>query len=425
MEIHAIAMTMPDMRETPEGQNHFQRLKDSIAEIGQQESIKILKNQIVDGRHRYYACEELGETPWFEELPEDTDLVKYVWAYNMNRRHFIGDQEAISIGKLQAYAWSVGRPKNDSSMPTQTQIAKERGIHRQDLSMATTLINEAPDLANAIEQNPTKIKLQATYPIRNEPEEDRKEAIERTIKGVAINPKAGIKQIQQERENEAKQIAAQYLPPNEKFEIHKLSVKDLQSVVEAHSLDFIITDPPYGKDYVTTYGVWTDLRDFALHALKPGGQMAVLLGNHRIPSKLNYLTHLDLDFRLLSAIYHEGGVARDNAKNTNWRCKYWAIYGYFPNEMAVKYPDMIEHNYSLAPAKKPEEVVNEWEQTESSMKNFMDLLLEGKGRKIICDPFMGWGTTGVIAVREGHYFIGGDIQEDRINVAKVRINEVA
>jgi hypothetical protein len=36
---------------------------------------------------------------------------------------------------------------------------------------------------------------------------------------------------------------------------------------------------------------------------------------------------------------------------------------------------------------------------------------------IICDPFMGWGTTGIAALRQGRKFIGIEQRLDRIEYA--------
>jgi len=39
----------------------------------------------------------------------------------------------------------------------------------------------------------------------------------------------------------------------------------------------------------------------------------------------------------------------------------------------------------------------------------------------VLDPFMGTGTTGVAAVSQGHDFIGADIQEEAVRIARYRI----
>lgn len=38
--------------------------------------------------------------------------------------------------------------------------------------------------------------------------------------------------------------------------------------------------------------------------------------------------------------------------------------------------------------------------------------------EVICDPFMGWGTVGVAALRQGRKFIGVEQKLDRIQFAR-------
>ena len=41
---------------------------------------------------------------------------------------------------------------------------------------------------------------------------------------------------------------------------------------------------------------------------------------------------------------------------------------------------------------------------------------------MILDPFMGSGTTGVVAKRLGRHFLGIEVDKDYFNIAKNRIN---
>lgn len=53
------------------------------------------------------------------------------------------------------------------------------------------------------------------------------------------------------------------------------------------------------------------------------------------------------------------------------------------------------------------------------------ILAGSKPSDIVLDPFMGSGTTGVVAVREGRDFIGIDINSEYSKMGERRINEVA
>jgi DNA modification methylase len=44
---------------------------------------------------------------------------------------------------------------------------------------------------------------------------------------------------------------------------------------------------------------------------------------------------------------------------------------------------------------------------------------------LVCDPFMGSGTTGVVCERLNRGFIGIDILEQNVQLAETRITEVS
>jgi ParB-like chromosome segregation protein Spo0J len=58
VSVHPLANLLPDM--TAE---EYEGLKASIKERGQEVPILLLNGQILDGRHRYRACLDLGIEP--------------------------------------------------------------------------------------------------------------------------------------------------------------------------------------------------------------------------------------------------------------------------------------------------------------------------------------------------------------------------
>jgi site-specific DNA-methyltransferase (adenine-specific) len=70
-----------------------------------------------------------------------------------------------------------------------------------------------------------------------------------------------------------------------------------------------------------------------------------------------------------------------------------------------------ECNYVGHPAAFPEE-----------LPEFFIKLFTRQG-ELVCDPFMGSGTTGVVCSRLNRQFIGIDILEENLRVADIRIRE--
>jgi len=92
---HAAAEIFPQMDE-----GNFQELKDDIAANGQQEPIVTYQGQILDGRHRYRACTELGIEPLIREYEGD-DPWGFVVSMNLHRRHLKDSQRAMIAADWQ------------------------------------------------------------------------------------------------------------------------------------------------------------------------------------------------------------------------------------------------------------------------------------------------------------------------------------
>ncbi len=93
LKLHKLANEHPEMTEV-----EFERLKESISEIGQLEPILVYRGKIVDGRHRYWAFESLGLNEILvKEIPHKTPLetVREIVFGSEVRRHQTATQKAI------------------------------------------------------------------------------------------------------------------------------------------------------------------------------------------------------------------------------------------------------------------------------------------------------------------------------------------
>ena len=97
-EVHEIANLFPLM--SPE---EFDRLKASIDAHGLLEAILLFEGKVIDGRHRYRACRELGVVGRFEQFSGDHDeAIARTLALNFHRRHLTTVQRAaLGVGLKQ------------------------------------------------------------------------------------------------------------------------------------------------------------------------------------------------------------------------------------------------------------------------------------------------------------------------------------
>ena len=79
----------------------FDALKSDIEKNGQIDPIWVKAGEIIDGRHRYRACRELGRECRTKEFEGD-DVETFVISVNVSRRHLSSNQQAWFIKRLLA-----------------------------------------------------------------------------------------------------------------------------------------------------------------------------------------------------------------------------------------------------------------------------------------------------------------------------------
>ena len=94
--LHPAAELFPVMDEAA-----FAALVADIAAHGQREPILIYDGQVIDGRHRLRACEQLGLEPLVRQVSAgDGDPFGLVVSLNLHRRHLTESQRAMVASKL-------------------------------------------------------------------------------------------------------------------------------------------------------------------------------------------------------------------------------------------------------------------------------------------------------------------------------------
>ena len=106
MKIHPIARHFY----TRMSVNAFEDLKKSIDEHGQKDPVILYEEKILDGWHRFKACEEIGIDCEFEESLEilsEKDAVEYLMKVNAARRH-MGDTERVILAHKLSQGYTHG-----------------------------------------------------------------------------------------------------------------------------------------------------------------------------------------------------------------------------------------------------------------------------------------------------------------------------
>lgn len=111
---HPLSEAFPSMPE-----QDFRALVDDMRQHGQRDPVSLYDGMVVDGWHRYKACEELGIPCRFEDF-SGGDPVAFVRSKNQHRRHYQKSQQAAIEVALSVWAESHRPRKGEAASPFST-----------------------------------------------------------------------------------------------------------------------------------------------------------------------------------------------------------------------------------------------------------------------------------------------------------------
>lgn len=245
---------------------------------------------------------------------------------------------------------------------------------------------------------------------REEREVQDPDVVERMAEGgSAIN---AAKQLAREKKEERKAYTLPEALPEGACKLFTADIRDGLPMVPDESVDYIITDPPYPKEYIPLY---EDLSRLAKRVLKPGGSMLVMTGQSYLPEVMALLgKHMDYHWCL--SYLTPGGQSPQlwhKRTNTFWKPILWYTKGTYQGDYIG---DVLK-----SPTNGNDKRYHEWGQSLGGMQDIIQRFTD-PGDTIL-DPFVGGGTTGVAAILMGRTFIGADLDTENIEVTQRRVLE--
>lgn len=203
------------------------------------------------------------------------------------------------------------------------------------------------------------------------------------------------------------------MPENdERYSLMTGDICDVLPTLEDGSIDTIITDPPYPHEYLHVYGT---LAQHAARLLKPGGSLLVMCGQSYLPEILNLMTP-HIRYHWTVGYMTPGGQAPQiwqRKVNTFWKPVLWFVNGDYADDWigdvvksAVNDNDKRFHN---------------WGQSESGMAELITKFT--RAGQTILDPFIGGGTTALVALALNRKVIGVDVDPESIETSHQRISQ--
>ncbi|MGH1360865.1 MAG: ParB/RepB/Spo0J family partition protein [Burkholderiaceae bacterium] len=123
----------------------FEELKADIQEHGQREPIITVESKILDGRHRYRACLELGREPKTKSwIGNESEMRALVVSQNLKRRHLNEGQRSMVAASM------ANLRRGDNSNPpiggtSQSDAAEALNVSLRGVQRAQTVIKNGSD----------------------------------------------------------------------------------------------------------------------------------------------------------------------------------------------------------------------------------------------------------------------------------------
>ena len=156
--------------------------------------------------------------------------------------------------------------------------------------------------------------------------------------------------------------------------------RELIKEIPDNSIDCIVTDPPYPKEYLP---LWEDLAKEAQRVLKPSGFLISYSGNLYVPEVTKSLSKY-LDYYWMIALYHKGSTGQQFKVNMWNRFKPIFIYQKPPYK---KQETWIE---DVIFSEQPDKELHKWGQNVDPLVQLIDIFCP---QGTILDPFMGGGSV--------------------------------
>ena len=379
----------------------FRQLETNCMAEGIREKILTWKGFIIDGHNRFEIATKWDLDFETESKHFDNEAAVKEWMIlnQFGRRNLSNYQRSVLALQLE----DVFRAKAKESKAKKVSHFRNTGEVLVNSPKPDTR-KELTTVAGVGEQTIARVKV-----IEQKAPEEVKEKL-RTGE-VSIN--AAYKEIKKEekkaeKENERDRLAE--IGKNKKIEID-FRLGDFEEVfkdIPDGSIDCIITDPPYPKEFIE---VWSKLSRFAKRVLKPNGYCVAYSGQMYLPEVMKRMCE-NLDYYWTFAVYHEGQTQIVNGINLMCRWKPVLIFQNGKKKIENTFQD-----YFISEQR--EKNGHDWQQSKSGVAYLIEMFTE-KGDTIL-EPFAGSGTTMIVAKAKGRNVIGAEIDEKTFNIAKALI----
>jgi len=381
----------------PLTKEEFKQLENNCMSEGIREKILTWNGFIIDGHNRYEIATrwDLDFETESKHFDNEEAVKEWMILNQFGRRNLSNYQRSVLALELED-VFSKKAKENQGKRNDIKQISAE--------SKPIETRKELSKVASVSHDTIAKVKkIQEKAP----------EEVKAKLRTGEVSINAAYKEIKKEekkaeKENERDRLAE--IGKNKKIEID-FRLGDFEEVfkdIPDGSIDCIITDPPYPKEFIE---VWSKLSRFAKRVLKPNGYCVAYSGQMYLPEVMKRMCE-NLDYYWTFAVYHEGQTQIVNGINLMCRWKPVLIFQNGKKKIENTFQD-----YFISEQR--EKNGHDWQQSKSGVAYLIEMFTK-KGDTIL-EPFAGSGTTMIVAKAKGRNVIGAEIDEKTFNIAKALI----
>ena len=195
--------------------------------------------------------------------------------------------------------------------------------------------------------------------------------------------------------------------------IYGMPIQEFKNWQESESIDVILTDPPYQQ---SDLNLFKELSHFAGKVLKPGGVLLCMSGKMFFPEVLKNLQDCpEIKYHWMLSYLMDGPTQRILQRNVvqSWKPVIMFVKEKYTGEF---FRDRVEY--------KPPEKTNEYHKWGQALEGITELLNKfAFPGDVICDPFLGAGSTALAAYQRGCRFVGSDIDTRNFEIISGRFSE--
>lgn len=430
MRFHPACLMLPKQSE-----HEQEALRESIrAGWNPTHPVITYEGMILDGRHRYEVCNELGVSPTFKEWDGDAfewNPYRFVRVEHDARRNWqsqeqrhlvlseILEKEGVFDADRQRIADEANAKRSEAAREQHAVSNPRAGEKKSGGSTNSATTNPSSSMKTKRSGHEKGARKKASKTGTNRGAVQRAEKLNKlakqlgrqdivkAVKAGDMKAHAALKTLEeQSRAADLARPVEVSLPEG----MHRGDFRELAAMIPDNSVELVFTDPPYDEESASLYA---DAAQVAARILKPGGSMIAYTGQKHLPAVLAGMSQ-HLRYWWTCACIHEGGNQILN--NLGIRCGWKPLVWFVKNgrgDVQNVMQDTVRGDR--------EKDAHEWQQAVSEAHYFIEKLCPVGG--LVVDFFLGGGTTKIAADRLNRRFVGFEVNAKALEVAAKRIEK--